>query len=951
MLNNEFDMDPEEQQELIVEFLTESDGHIQVLNENLLKAEEAIKAQTEMSDADMNAMFRAAHTIKGTASFFGLTKTVSLTHEMETILQKVKNREMVLTSGIIDVLFKAFDTLESLFVSLRESKTEDADITESVELIRAILTGPQPAQPSETPPVEKTAEPAPPPAEADTPQNDTIPAEEQEPINEKYVSQYVIETAGNIEEVNRILVALDEDIHNEKLISELFRMTHTIKGSSGLINAHAIADVAHAMENCLSLVREHNTILDGDTISVLFKGIDIIKELVDQLATTRRYSSDTKPMLTMLGDLYNTLEVKAAATADRKETETASGKDADSGPLNVKDLSENERNAVHAALNEEKDIFKIVVMISQAQPMKSLKGLLVTERLAKNGSVICVRPALDDLDIETDSDVPVEVLYGSVIDEREIRGVLSIDGIRVESIERFDRHDFDQPAVPVASEQSQPLPAPHAPDKGVQQTEEKRGGSKMVEQIAVKKEAGESKSGPIEISTIRIDSRKLDKLMNLSGELVTLRAQFARLLSLCEHDVNEQKEIANILKRMRGLSDETVKKDFINLTGETLTVSERSRRVLEELNGNLQEIDKRLGKGDIVVRIHELDELTSFLGKISSDIQSGVMQTRMIPIEGVFTRFKRMVRDISKELGKEVNLVIEGEDTELDKKIVDSLGDPLTHMVRNAIDHGLDLPEERRKLGKPEKGTVFLRASHRGNSICIEIGDDGRGMDAEKLVKKALEKGIITEEQAERLSEKEKWGLIFLPGFSTAEKVTGLSGRGVGMDVVKNMITAVNGVVDIDTELTKGTTFALMIPLTLAIIQALLVVINGETYAFPLELVTEIIKVTQDEIYSVDGNDTVKLRGHALSLIDLSTVIGLPGARAAATGSRKVVVVTDGTSQIGVVVDSLIGEDEIVIKSLTDHFSKVIGVSGASILGDGSVALILDPIAIINAAK
>ncbi|VAX35214.1 Signal transduction histidine kinase CheA [hydrothermal vent metagenome] len=298
-----------------------------------------------------------------------------------------------------------------------------------------------------------------------------------------------------------------------------------------------------------------------------------------------------------------------------------------------------------------------------------------------------------------------------------------------------------------------------------------------------------------------------------------------------------------------------------------------------------------------------------------------------------------------------MDLVIEGAETELDKTVVDSLGDPLTHMIRNACDHGIELPQEREKIGKPEKGTVFLKASYQGNNICIKIEDDGKGLDSEGLAQNALKKGLITEDQKDQLTEREKLNLLFLPGFSTAAKVTGLSGRGVGMDVVKNMITAVNGVVDIETELGKGTSFVLKIPLTLAIIQALLVVIGKEVYALPLESVTEIIKVATDEVYSIDGNDTVKLRDHVLSLIELEEVIGIKGRDRADQKSKKVIVITDGDSQLGVVVDSLIGESEIVIKPLSHHFSNIKGVSGATILGDGQISLILDPSSIVHASK
>ncbi len=459
---------------------------------------------------------------------------------------------------------------------------------------------------------------------------------------------------------------------------------------------------------------------------------------------------------------------------------------------------------------------------------------------------------------------------------------------------------------------------------------------------------------PMELSVIKIDSKKLDNLMNLSGELVILRAQFARLVGLFGEDIVHQKALIHAIENAK-LAIEQLGKEYKSFSSESDPALnhqlQKIQKLIDVFSGSVIELEKKAAKVNLINRIHALDETTRSLGKISSDIQSGVMQTRMIPIEGVFTRFRRIVRDISKDLGKEVNLVIEGEDTELDKKIVDSLGDPLTHMIRNAVDHGLEDKEGRQKSGKPEAGTIYLRAFHKGNNMCIEIGDDGRGIDPEKLVSAALKKGLVSQEQVSGMTEKDKFDLMFLPGLSTAQKVTGLSGRGVGMDVVKSMINSVNGVIDIETTVGQGTTFVMKIPLTLAIIQALLVYIGEETYAIPVEAVKEIVSVNPKEVYSIDGNPTVKIREHALSLVELENIIELRGAQRKDEDQKTMVIVRDGDNQLGVVVDSLIGEDEIVIKSLTDHFAKVKGITGASILGDGRIALILDVTAIIKEAQ
>jgi len=571
--------------------------------------------------------------------------------------------------------------------------------------------------------------------------------------------------------------------------------------------------------------------------------------------------------------------------------------------------------------------------------------MLAVEKLSKKGNLVSVKPDLKTITGSEKTDLYFGVLFCSIVDEKEIRFILSIDGIEVKSIERQGKSDLEGEAG------YQKVFA--VPDKVT--AEVPKGGKTMIEQVNMKKPDMPPTAGaPIELSTIKIDSKKLDNLMNLSGELVIIRAQFARLLTLFNSDIIQQKEMAHLMDRTKSLVDgfsHDMKKYISTVEKTESAKGKKFQKALDNLDENLSDLERKFSVNRVIVRVHELDQTTNALEKIASAIQAGVMQTRMIPIEGVFTRFKRIVRDISKEIGKEVNLEIAGESTELDKKLVDSLGDPLTHMIRNAVDHGIEDKEERVKAGKPEIGTVFLKASHQGNNICIEVSDDGKGIDVEKVGKIGVEKGIITDEDRSRMSDKDKLNLIFLPGFSTATKVTGLSGRGVGMDVVKNMITSVNGTVDINTEVGKGTTFVLKIPLTLAIIQALLVVTSGETYAIPLEAVTEIIKVSEDEIYLIDGNPTVKLRGHALSLVDLEVAIKSGVRSKTEEKTKKVVIITDGEGKIGVIVDSLIGEEEIVIKSLTEHFGGVKSITGASILADGSVALIIDPVTIIRESK
>ena len=402
--------------------------------------------------------------------------------------------------------------------------------------------------------------------------------------------------------------------------------------------------------------------------------------------------------------------------------------------------------------------------------------------------------------------------------------------------------------------------------------------------------AASSNSAVAQEQTIRVEVKRLDHLMNLIGELVLGKN---RLLKIYD-DVEERYE---------------------------------GEKFLEELN-----------------------QVVSSLSLVTTDIQLAVMKTRMLPIAKVFNKFPRMIRDLSRDLGKQIDLEISGEETELDKSIVEEIGDPLVHIIRNSCDHGIEDPETRKAMGKPEKGLVQLKAYNEGNHIVVEIVDDGKGLDADMLKSKSIEKGIITEREADAMSEKEAFGLIFKPGFSTAAKVTNVSGRGVGMDVVKTNIEKLNGIIDIESEVGKGTVMKLKIPLTLAIIQSLLVGTQEEFYAIPLASVLETVRVPIDDIYTIDGKNVLRLRDEVLSLVRLSDVFGVEKVFDGGDHTY-VVIIGVAEAKLGIIVDTLVGQEEIVIKSMGDYLQNIPGIAGATIRGDGRVTLIIDVGAMMEMAK
>lgn len=377
--------------------------------------------------------------------------------------------------------------------------------------------------------------------------------------------------------------------------------------------------------------------------------------------------------------------------------------------------------------------------------------------------------------------------------------------------------------------------------------------------------------------------------------------------------------------------------DLMNQVGEL--VLERNRMI--QLNSNYQ------GEISLDSFSEDFNKLTKRLSFVTSELQMQVLKMRMIPVEKVFKKFPRIVRNMARDLGKEVDLQLVGEETELDRSVVDEIGDPLIHLIRNAMDHGLETPDERLATGKERGGNLVLAAAHEGNQIIISIKDDGKGLDPDRIGRKALEKGLLTEEQLAGMMPREILDLIFLPGFSTKDKASDLSGRGVGMDVVRTNIKKLNGIIDIKSELGRGSEFILKLPLTLAIIQSLLVEVEGETYSIPLSAVMETLRVEQNEFHTIGGKEMLKLREIVLPLVRLDRVFGV-SRKGDGDGSCYVVVVGVGEKRVGIIVTRLLGQQEVAIKSLGKYLANLPGIAGSTILGDGSVALIVDPVSLVE---
>ncbi|MDR1649141.1 MAG: chemotaxis protein CheA [Synergistaceae bacterium] len=540
-------------------------------------------------------------------------------------------------------------------------------------------------------------------------------------------------------------------------------------------------------------------------------------------------------------------------------------------------LSREEEQWITEALHMGLSVFSICVTLSESCLLKAARAYMVVNRLEEMGDIIKTEPSIEALENE-DFALDFVVYIGSQKDSEELRNsVLKISDVASVEIEEL----------------------------------------KPGQEIPPKKTAAEKEKAEADPESVKIEE-KTQRQTPAAAQMPASGQAPKAAAAVAVGAKTESKKTSQTVRVDIGRLDK-----LMSLVGELVIGRARVERLAQE------------------ARLREFDEPLSHLGRISGDIQELVTKLRMVPVSFTFDRFPRLIRDMSKSLDKEVELVLEGQDTELDRTVIDEIGDPMVHLIRNSLDHGIEKREERRAAGKPEKGILRISAYQEGSGVIIEVADDGKGMDPEKIKKKAIERGILTEEEAGAMSDEEAIQICLLPGFSMAKEITDISGRGVGMDAVRNKVEGLGGQLELVSKVGQGTNVYVRLPLTLAIVLSLLIKVGDETYAISLENVEETILVKRENIKTVHGTPATVLRGEVLSLSDLGDVLGTEVSE----GHRDeypVVVVKIGKNKIGFIVDELIGQQEIVIKSLGRFLSKIKGIAGATILGDGNVALILD---------
>jgi two-component system, chemotaxis family, sensor kinase CheA len=737
----------------------------------------------------------------------------------------------------------------------------------------------------------------------------------------EFLSVYIDETGEQCDQIVQLLLALESEPRDARRIAEAFRLIHSIKGSAAMLGLDRITGLAHHLESHFERLRSGSLLLDGPTIEAALRCIDYFRHCNDRLRQGEKLEpvDELLEVVKKLGQTTPATAATAAPGAPLPTLPTApptptvapalptlpTAPPTPTGALTLPTAPPTPTvapptpavpNAPASLPAGHTRVRRIRVQFAPGLAMADLKAELVLARLGGLGVVVESSPAAAEFAASTELRT-LDIVLRTAATGSAITIAADVDGVVGVEL------DVEPPAEPAAP------PTP-------------------------------TEAGAV-VETMRVGVERLDVLLNLVGELVVSRARFVQLVA----DMAPLFRKAAVGGRSGGTTHslrEAVEAIIRSASGPIDRAAAACESQLEKLEeqGRLWEEGHR--------RYAELVESVDHLTRVADSLQRGVLSTRMVPVGPLLNRFKRSVRDIANELGKNVTLELAGEKTELDKRMIDELGDPLVHLVRNAIDHGIEPADVRLRRGKPEMATVRLAASQRGNSVIISISDDGGGIDLERVRDRAVARGLVSADQAASLSPRELTDFIWQPGFSTAKEVSNISGRGVGMDIVRTKIEALSGSIDIDSTLGVGTTFVIRLPLTLAIARCMLFRMEQAAVAVPVENVRELVTVTDDCILSIGGRRVCDIRGEFLPLVEMDEIFSWPSTAAQPAPRGAVLVIHSGSRAVAVCVSSLLGTQDLVVKSLDENFMRIRGLGGASILGDGEVCLLLDASAVVD---
>ncbi|MDQ0494293.1 chemotaxis protein CheA [Paenibacillus brasilensis] len=687
----------------------------------------------------------------------------------------------------------------------------------------------------------------------------------------QYLNMFIDESNDHLQSLNENMLQLESNPTDLGIVQVIFRSAHTLKGMAATMGFEDLASLTHQMENVLDLVRNNKLAMHEYIFDTLFKGLDALESMVQNITEGGDGKADVSFIVASLQSIVSG-DFQKSGTGAASEASPSTKVDSSESAGLV--LDQFQYSVLEQSISEGHRVHYIQVTISSESQLKAARAFMVFNTLENSGEIVKAYPSVQDIEQEKfEQSFSLYYITQKEVGEleKEIAGISEIDTVSVVQLDQESLKQMSEvtaglaEAAAVQEAVAVQQPAPSQPQSPTAASVAKPAAGK----------APAAKAPATHNRTIRVDIERLDVLMNLFSELLIDRVRLEQLASEASNPA--------------------------------------------------------------------LTETVEHMSRVSSDLQNVVLKLRMVPVDTVFNRFPRMVRDLAKSLDKKLDLIITGAETEMDRTVIDEIGDPLVHLLRNSVDHGIESVADRIAAGKPETGTVQLRAFHSGNNVFIEIEDDGNGINRDKVLKSAISKGILTEEQAAVMTDEEAYQVLFAPGFSTAAVISDVSGRGVGLDVVKSKITALGGNVTVHSTLGKGTNFSVQLPLTLSIIAAMMIQIGSEKYAIPLSSIVETAIVKRTQIRSVHGNKMIAFRESHIPLISLSQLFEVPDFNEDEEEETEVVVIRKGDRLAALSVQDFLGQSEIVLKNLGKYLPNIQGISGATILGDGQVALIIDP--------
>lgn len=704
----------------------------------------------------------------------------------------------------------------------------------------------------------------------------------------QYLEIFLDETNEHLQNLNTQILSLEQDPENMDTINEIFRAAHSLKGMAGTMGYKRMQTLTHDMENVFSEVRNGNIKVKADMIDVLFQCLDALEEYNTNIReSSDEGTNDNGALIKRLNDIMSDGSEDSSASAGQTQAPQAqaAAEAAVGGFVGIK-LNESQQSVLSEAIKQGKGVYGLTVKVQESCILKAARAFLVFKAIEETSEIIVSDPSSQDIEDEKFG------LHFSliIVSEADLNEVLTA----ARSVSEIE--DVSGSAL-------------NLDDVGAAETEE----SHAAETEGAAAEAPAQTAQPVPAAQTSAETPAAAPAESAQTPAPT-PAPAAKKAPVNKPVVNRTVRVD--IEKLDTL---------MNLVSE-LIIAKNSLVSASAMSGNSSQA---------------VNEQIEYLESVTTSLHESVMKVRMVPIESTVNKFPRMVRDLQKKLGKKMELYMSGEETELDRTVVDQIGDPLMHLLRNSADHGLESAAVRKERGKPEVGSIFLDAYQDGNNVVIEVRDDGNGIDTKAVKNKAIERGVITPEQGDAMSEKEIIDLLFNAGFSTAKVVSDVSGRGVGLDVVKSMIESLSGEVEVKSKLGEGSTWTIRLPLTLAIIQALMVEIGNEKYAIALGSIQTIEDIPPSDVNLVQAKEVIQLRDLVIPLIRLNEILDIPSKKDPEE-NLVVVVVKKGDKLAGLVVDELIGQQEIVIKSLGKYISKCKIISGATVLGDGEVALILD---------